>query len=118
MKAIKLIQEENKNKVVNLELQVEELKEKIQLGSSNAASLSELLAESDKKSEQLEKSNKVATSELESQKKANAELKKEIDALAESMLNVDDEDDSYLRLSRSSGKSGRISQPRAIPEAE
>lgn len=84
IKSIKLIQDECKSKVAHLENQVDELKEKISLGSANAASLSELLAESDKNCEKLEADYKKALAEIDSHKKSNAELKKEISTLSES----------------------------------
>jgi chromosome segregation ATPase len=85
MKSIKLIQDECKSKVATLEIQVEELKEKISLGSSNASQLSELLADSEKSSQKLESDLMRTLAELEAQKKTNAELKKELNLVAEGM---------------------------------
>jgi hypothetical protein len=84
IKSLKLIQDECKSKVLTLEVQVEELKEKISLGSANAASLSELLAESDNNAQKMESDYKKALAEIESQKKCNVELKKELSILNDS----------------------------------
>jgi chromosome segregation ATPase len=73
---IQTIQNENKSKVIKLESQLEEMREKIQLGTSNSTALSELLADSEKKLTTIE-------SDLKLTKKSNEDLQKEISTLTE-----------------------------------